>query len=183
MGVRCESYLRGRHIVTAVVRLRLRGATDFVPAIGRRQIAPSARGCLALCRYGLQVQDLSTQTRSTTTSSVFLGSTQLSYPWWVIGSVEQINLLVVLTPQVARILGQKELNVTSPRAKYSPPRIRSTTVGLLVNTRHSPLNDAKYGYACRHRLGQEHKQFSGGRQSARCVLEPELLLPERREFR
>jgi hypothetical protein len=100
-----------------------------------------------------------------TTSSFYLGVP--SYSSWAIGSVEQINLLVVLTPQVARILGQKELNVTSPRAKYSPPRIRSTTVGLLVNTRHSPLNDAKDGYACRHRLGQEHKQFSGGRQSAR----------------
>jgi hypothetical protein len=33
-------------------------------------------------------------------------------------------------------------------------------------------------YACRHRPGQHHKRFSGSRQSARCVLEPELL-PEK----
>jgi hypothetical protein len=83
-----------------------------------------------------------------------------------------------------RIFGKKH-NVISPRAQYSPPYDRlplgypSTLPGYpsTLSTHHSKISRVHGCYACyRDRRGQEHKQFTGDRQSARCVLEPHLLL-------
>jgi hypothetical protein len=79
-----------------------------------------------------------------------------------------------------RIFGKKH-NVISPRAQYSPPYDRlplgypSTLPGYpsTLSTHHSKISRVHGCYACyRDRRGQEHKQFTGDRQSARCVLEP-----------
>jgi hypothetical protein len=52
-----------------------------------------------------------------------------------------------------------------------PPSSYSSTLHA-----HHSIDDGCY--ACRDRLGQELTRLSGRRQSARCVFEQELLLPE-----
>ena len=103
--------------------------------------------------------------------------------------VEKKRFLLSLRTKWVEFSGQKRQHVTPPRAQYSPPYDPPPpgNSSTLTTRRCRCRCRCKDGYARRRyaRLPRAiaadkdtNSWISGGRQSARCVLEPELLPPD-----